>query len=139
MTIHLLDFKTVRLYHLQDISDYLLKFPNITNGIAFLDRSFVDMGILRPIFATIALLGIHITRPFQYLLMDTDTNYSTLLSSIANLYENLTYIVPGNYITGRTCQVLSGLVKSLHDDIAILLKIALKMSRNLSSSSVARG
>ena len=45
------------LYHLDDIAAYLEKFSSIVNGITVLDRSFVDMEILKPIFAAIALLG----------------------------------------------------------------------------------
>ena len=134
------------LHHLQDISDYLLKFPNITNGIAILDRSFVDMEILRPIFATIALLGIHITRPFQHLVIDKDTNYSTLLSAFSKLYKNLSEIPAENYITlnhvatfvseemfekslpdKTLLDSLDDMMKLFPDDIMILLKIALKM------------
>ena len=46
------------LYHLEDIASYLEKFSNIVNGITVLDRSFVEMEILKPIFAAIGLLGI---------------------------------------------------------------------------------
>ena len=45
------------LYHLDDIGEYLTKFSNISNGITLLDRSFVEMEVLNPIFATISLLG----------------------------------------------------------------------------------
>ena len=42
---------------LYDIGEYLTKFSNISNGITLLDRSFVEMEVLNPIFATISLLG----------------------------------------------------------------------------------
>ena len=46
------------LFHLDDIDAYLAKFSNITNGITILDRSFIEMEILKPIFASVALLGM---------------------------------------------------------------------------------
>ena len=51
-------------YHIDDIAQYLDKFSSIINGITILDRSFVEMEILKAIFASISLLGIHITQPF---------------------------------------------------------------------------
>ena len=70
----------VILYHFDDISEYLTKFENVTNNMAILDRSFVEMGeVLKPIFIATALLGHHILRPFQGLLVDVDTTYETLL------------------------------------------------------------
>ena len=65
------------LFHLDDISNYLDKFVNIVNGISILDRTFVEMEILKPTYVAIALLGIHILKPYQFLLMDSDTSYST--------------------------------------------------------------
>ena len=78
------------LYHLDDLSSYLDKFTSIVNGISILDRSFVDMEVLKPIFTAISLIGIHITRPFQTLLIHPSTNYSTLLEAFATLYKDLT-------------------------------------------------
>ena len=49
------------LYHLEDIANYLNKYTNIVNGITVLDRSFVEMEILQPIFAAISLIGRTIT------------------------------------------------------------------------------
>ena len=86
------------VHHIDDIARYLEKFDNIINGITILDRSFVDMEILKPIFASIALLGVHITRPFHTLLMDADTNYTTLLQSFSTLYNDLTTISPKHYL-----------------------------------------
>ena len=132
------------LHHLQDISDYL-KFPTITNGIAILDRSFVDMEILRPILATIALLGVHITRPFQALLLDKDTNYSSLLKAFKELHENLglspelflctyrvaTFVEKEMFESSlpKTCllESLREAISSYKDEILILMRLALKM------------
>ena len=133
------------LHHLQDISDYLLKFPSITNGIAILDRSFVDMEILKPILTTIALLGIHITRPFQSLMLDTCTTYSTLLSAFKELYENFS-IPPERYLTTDyvatfvskdmfenslpdkcMLETVNHMIVSYRGDIEILLRLSLNM------------
>ena len=62
------------LYHLDDISKYLEKFTNIVNDMSILDRTFTDMEVLKPIYAALGLLGIHILKPYHYLMMDTDTN-----------------------------------------------------------------
>ena len=48
------------------------------------------MEVLKPIFTAISLIGIHITRPFQTLLIHPSTNYSTLLEAFATLYKDLT-------------------------------------------------
>ena len=48
-----------------------MKFEHVTNNMKMLDRSFVDMGDkLRLVFCSTALLGHHITSPFQQLLAD---------------------------------------------------------------------
>ena len=52
------------IFHLGDIAEYLDKYSSIVNGITILDRSFVGMEVLKPIFSAISLLGIHITVPF---------------------------------------------------------------------------
>lgn len=82
------------LHHMDDVKAYLFKFDAITNGIAILDRSFVEMEVLKPIFAAIALIGIHITKPFERLLMDQNTDYSTLLEVFPKLYVDLTELKP---------------------------------------------
>ena len=51
------DCAVTLLYHLDDITSYLDKFSNIVNGITVLDRSFVEMEILKPIFAAIGFIG----------------------------------------------------------------------------------
>ena len=134
------------LHHMEDIHDYLQKYPSVTNGIAILDRSFVEMEVLKPILATISLLGIHITRPFQSLLMDPTTNYSTLLTSFQTLYDNLTNIPPEKYthleytatfVSAQTFtkslpdvnlqESLKEIVAMFQEDIVILLQIVLTM------------
>lgn len=81
----------VALHHFDDIGEYLMKFKNITNNMAILDRSFIDLGdILKPIFCATAILGYHITRPFHRLLLDLNTTYDTLLVAFPKLYDELT-------------------------------------------------
>jgi len=77
------------LYHLDDIAAYLEKYQSVINGISILDRTFVDMDILKPIFNAIALIGIHVSRPFHNMIMDLETNYSTLRVAYPKLYEEL--------------------------------------------------
>ena len=59
------------------------------NGIAILDRTFLDMEILKPILCASSLLGIHFTRPFLSLLLDTSTNYETLMKKFPIFYNDL--------------------------------------------------
>ena len=78
-------FLTV-IYHLDDIARYLETYST-------LDRSFIDMEILKPIFAK-SLLGIHILRPFHKLMMVSSMNYSTLLEAYPKLYDELQTVSP---------------------------------------------
>ena len=64
-------------------------FTNVVNGIAILDRSFSEMEILKPIYATVAILGVHVTWPYENLLKSESTKYSTLLQSFSSLYNDL--------------------------------------------------
>ena len=77
------------LHHLDDIKLYLDTFSNILNGIAIIDRGFLDMEILKPIFCAAALIGIHFTRPYLSLLLDTDTKYDTLIETFPLIYNDL--------------------------------------------------
>ena len=84
---HLNDCCLILVYHIDDITEYLSRFEHVTNNMAILDRSFAEMAkVLITLYAA-ALLGIHITRPFHRLLIDVDTNYNTLLSTIPKLYD----------------------------------------------------
>ena len=84
----------VLVHHINDISMYLDTFRNVVNGISILDRSFVEMTLLKPVFCAASLIGLHITIPFQALLISTETNYSTLLAKFPVLYEELQSIEP---------------------------------------------
>ena len=82
------------LYHIDDIARYLDKYTNIINGISILDRSFIEMEALKPIFAAISLVGVHILWPFHLLLLDKETTYTTLLSAIPLLHDELISVAP---------------------------------------------
>ena len=58
------------MHHLNDIADYLNANSTIINDIAILDKSLIEIELLRPIYGAIALLGLHIARPFHTLLID---------------------------------------------------------------------
>ena len=92
------DFCLTVYYHLDDIAWYLEKYSSMANGISILDRSFIDMTILKPIFAAISLLGIHIWRPFHKLMMDPSTDYSTLLEAYLKLYDKGQTVSPKNLL-----------------------------------------
>ena len=77
------------LYHIDDIKLYLDTFQNILNGIAILDRTFLDMELLKPIFCATALVRIHYTNPFLSLLLDKKCNYETLMRTLPMFYYDL--------------------------------------------------
>jgi len=90
---------TTLVHHLDDIAEYLETYKNIINGISILDRSFVQMALLKPIFCATALIGIHITNPFLILLKIKTTNYSGLLTALPLLYEELCNVSPKSLLT----------------------------------------
>ena len=77
------------LYHFEDIKSYLDTFSNIINGIAILDRSFLDMELLQPIFCAVSLIGVHFARPYLSLLLDTETTFDTLREAFPIFYSDL--------------------------------------------------
>ena len=87
------------MHHLNDIADYLNANSTIINVIAIFYKSFIEMELLKPIYGAIALLGLHITRPFHTLLIDPSTTYSTLMVSFIRLYKDLTEIPAKNFLT----------------------------------------
>ena len=66
------------MHHLNDIADYLDANSTIIDDIAIVDKSVIEMKLLKSIYEAIALLGLYITRPFHTLLIDPSTTYSTL-------------------------------------------------------------
>ena len=50
------------------------------------------MDLLAPIFSAVALIGIHFCRPFLSLLLDTETNYDTLLERFPVFCTDLTEV-----------------------------------------------
>ena len=80
------------LYLIDNLAFCLKKFSDILHNVVIIDRSFVKMELLKPIFAAIALLGLHITPPLNCLLVSKDTTYSDLLYSFSQLYKDLTEI-----------------------------------------------
>ena len=93
------------LYYLEDVSRYLSENTSILNDIGILDRGFIEMELLKPIYASIALTGLHVTKPFHTFLIDSETPHSTLLSSFKQLYNDLTNIPAKNFLT--TCKVVT--------------------------------
>ena len=54
------------LFQLDEISNYLDKYVNIVIGTFILDRTFVEMEVLKLIYAAVALFGIHILKPYYF-------------------------------------------------------------------------
>ncbi len=134
------------LHHIDDINMYLQTFTSITNGVAILDSGFLDIEILKPIFAAIVLIGIHVSRPYHMLLTDKDTVYSTLLDSFPKLYQELTTIDSSELLTTKQVlffvsreifdrslpkpillQSLEVHINTYKDEIKLLIKIIMKM------------
>ena len=69
------------------------------NQIAIIDRSFLEMEILKPILVATALIGIHITQPFLTLILSKKTNYWTLVEMYPKLYKDLTSLSPQKFLT----------------------------------------
>lgn len=61
------------LYHLDDTKLHLDKYSNILNGVVILDRTFLDMEMLKTIFCLAVLIGIPFTRQYLALLLDIAT------------------------------------------------------------------
>ena len=73
------------------------------------------MELLKLIYGAIALLGLHITRPFHTLLIDPSTTYSTLMVSFKRLYKDLTEIPAKNFLT--TDQVAYFVTKDIYEKL----------------------
>ena len=53
---------------------------------------FTDMEIIKPLYDTLGLLGIHILKSYHYLLMVKKTNYSTLIKAFLCFCHELTSV-----------------------------------------------
>ena len=53
------------LYHMDDIANYLDQFRNAIKGITILDRGFLEIEVLKPIYAAISLFGLNILKTFS--------------------------------------------------------------------------
>ena len=62
--------------------------------LPILDRSFVEMEVLKPIYRAISMLSIHILKPFHELLIQPEKNFTTLLKSFPKFYSELISIEP---------------------------------------------
>ena len=61
------------MHYLDDITNYLDQNQHVLNTISVIDRGFLDMEILKPIFRDTPLVGMHSTGPLMTSLLDTDT------------------------------------------------------------------
>ena len=87
---------------MDDIKSYSEKFSFVVNGLSIIDRSFLNMEVLKPIFCATSLVGVHITGPCQYLLINVDTSYDTLLQAFPTLSQELSNIKGTDMLnTGR--------------------------------------
>lgn len=68
------------------------------NVAAILDKTFLVLEMLKPIFCSAVLIGIHFTRPYLAHLLDTPIIYETLLNAFPILYNNYTNPVSENLL-----------------------------------------
>ena len=81
------------VYHMDDICGFLDKHNDIMNNLAILNRTFVNMEILKPIFCAVAWIGIQYTRPFLALMKSPSTEYSDILYVFPTLYKDFNITV----------------------------------------------
>ena len=77
---------------MDDIKSYLEKFSSVFNGLSTIDCSFLNMEVLKFFVCATSLIGIHITGPYQFLLINVDTRYDTLLQAFPTLCQELNNI-----------------------------------------------
>ena len=77
------------VHHMDDIKSYLEKFISVVNELSIVDCNFLNMEVLKPFFCATSLVWIHITGQYQYLLINVDTSYDTLLQAFPTLYREL--------------------------------------------------
>ena len=93
------DCTLIVLYHMDDIANHLDQFSNLINSITIFDHVFLEMEVLKPIYAAISLVGLHIIKPFHSLILIEDITYSTLLIFFPKLYEELNSTSPKDMLT----------------------------------------
>ena len=72
---------------MDDIKSYLKKFSSVFNGLSIIDRSFLNMEVLNFFVCATSLIVIHITGPYQFLLINVDTSYGTFFQTFATPYK----------------------------------------------------
>ena len=77
---------------MDETKSYLEKFSSVFNGLSTIDRSFLNMKVLNFFVFATSLIGIHITGPYQFLLINADTRYDTLLQAFPPLCQELNNI-----------------------------------------------
>ena len=66
------DCTLIVLYHMDDIANHLDQFSNLINSITIFDHVFLEMEVLKPIYAATSLVGLHIIKPFHNLILIED-------------------------------------------------------------------
>ena len=105
------DCSAVILHHLDDIKKYLEQNQHLLNAISNIDRGFLDMEILKPIFCATALMGMYITGLLMSISIDTDTNYSTFMPIFPKLNNDMITTHPHYLLQTFECVVSFALTK----------------------------
>ena len=83
------DCSAAVLHHLDDIKIYLEQNLHVLNATSIIDRGYLDIEILKPIFWATSLMGMHITSPLTAILLDTNIKYSTIMYVFQKLYNDM--------------------------------------------------
>jgi hypothetical protein len=80
----------ISLYLDKHVSSFLSKFPNITNSLACIIRSFQELEYLRVLAAVIMIVGVHLVEPYLSLTTSFTTTWCDLVKAFPSLYRDPT-------------------------------------------------
>ena len=96
----------VALYHYDDVESFLEKYQHVTNQLACIVRSFMELDFLKIMFCVGALIGLHLVEPFLSLTTSSATTYTSLIPAFKRLYDDLT-TSPADHVMDTTNQAFS--------------------------------
>ena len=82
--------------------------------MSILDRTIADVEILKPIYAALGLLGIHVLNPYHNLMMDKKTIYSTLIKRFPSIYNELLILSLLSIITSVSASAILPFEQCFH-------------------------
>ncbi|KAK6171675.1 hypothetical protein SNE40_018117 [Patella caerulea] len=92
----------VMLYHYDDVTSFLQKFEHVTNQLACIVRCFQDLDFLKVLYASGALIGLHLVEPFLSLTTSATTTYKVLIPAFKQLFRDLCETDPVKFLDVST-------------------------------------